>query len=299
MTSKKKMILAGALVLVMAVSAIGGTMAWLNDSDTLTNTFLVGAFTPPTKPDPDPDPDPDPVDPVDPPAPDPNASVKGYIHEPYWDANDKENTAAEWVGKQDKHRLVPGQTTVKDPYIGIGPDSEAGYVYVYIENKLPANTVYFTLNQNWAPVEGYVTPLGGGIESTGTWYTGGLFKYVNDDKTALLALDPSKTVVSGDTKTNETGTVSAAGDIWTKHPVFTTVKTSAAEGTLASLQEESVNKTMTVHAFIYQKIDTSKAEGQQDSGVAMDATETTKTVVEAAAINWATTDCGYTPPTGP
>ncbi len=288
MTSKKKMVLIGALVLIMAISAIAGTAAWLNDSDSLENIFLVGAFTPPTKPDPSPDPDPEPVDPAKP-TPNPNASVKGYIHEPYWDANDKDNTDSTWTNAQkDKHRLVPGKTTVKDPYIGIGPDSEAGYVYVYIKNKMPENTVYFELNPNWAPVTGKVTVATTTETDTKTYYSGGLFKYVNDAGDALLALDPSQT--TGDTtKTNPTGTISANGDIWTKHPVFTTVKTAVGgEGNnvLEKLQDAE-SKVMVVHAFIYQQIDTSITDGSNDSGVATDATDNSKTVVEAAAIAWA------------
>ncbi len=47
MTNRKKMALAGLLVLVMVASAVMGTLAYLTDTSSLENTFLVGAFTPP------------------------------------------------------------------------------------------------------------------------------------------------------------------------------------------------------------------------------------------------------------
>ncbi len=288
MTSRKKAALAGALVLVMAVSAVGGTLAWLNDTDSLTNTFLVGAFTEPTDPVPKPDPD-DPDDPD-------NSELTGYIHEPLWDKNTAGGGGSGTPKTEDKHRLVPGGTTVKDPYVGIGKDSEAGYIYVYIKNDL-GDQVRFQLNENWVAVGGHATEV---TSETG-WYVDGLFKYVTNqtDKT-LLALDPSKTVAAaGSTPaSNTTGRLAANGDLWTLTPVFSTVKTVAGESVLSDLNNKA-SKTMTVYAFIYQQKDTAQVD-EQDSGVAMDTTDPTKTVVEAAAIKWAGTNeegyPGYTPP---
>ena len=40
--SKKQMVMAAAACAMMGVMAIGGTMAYLTDSETATNTFTIG-----------------------------------------------------------------------------------------------------------------------------------------------------------------------------------------------------------------------------------------------------------------
>ncbi len=283
MTNKKKMALAGVLVLVMVISAIGGTLAWLTDTASLDNSFLVGAFTPPEKPKPDPDPPkPDPDGPVPPvPGPTETGDPETYIFEPYWNANGT-NT---YEGA-DKHRLLAGDTTVKDPYIGIGKDSEPGYVLACITNPM-GNHVYFTLCEGWAPVDGYVTEVtidanNGSIPAVTSgspkFYSQGLFKWVGTNTDGnLQALTPADTDSDG----------KADADAWTDHPVFTYVYT-AKNGLTEVQQLPKQDQKMTVSAFIHQT--TGKAT---DS--ATEDTAATTTDVVSAAKTWAKDTCGITP----
>ncbi len=273
MTNKKKMALAAALVLVMVVSAIGGTLAYLTDSSHLDNVFLVGAFTQPTdpKPNPDPpgpgpDPDPEPDDPTDFGAP------NGFIFEPYWNLNGKESYVSGGntiVG--DHHRLLAGDATTKDPYIGIGKGSEDGYVLACITNPM-ADSVYFTLCDGWAPVAGHVTEVtindANGKPTNVTdgtkFYSQGLFKWVGTGKSA--SSDPLAALQA-----------SATEDVWTDNPVFTYVYT--AKDGLTSVQELAADsRKMTVWAYIGQ------SNGQQDDGT----TAITAQYVEDQAKAWAT-----------
>lgn len=280
MTNKKKMALAGALILVMVVSAIGGTLAYLTDSSHLDNVFLVGAFTQPTdpKPNPDPpgpdpdDPDPKPVDPRDFGDPD------GFIFEPYWNLNglDSYNKEGGGTALGDKHRLGAGTATTKDPYIGIGKESESGYVLACVTNPMGDN-VYFTLSEGWAPVTGCVrevdtTAAGKGapanVASGTKFYSKGLFKWVgaNADK-SLKALTPDGTA-----------------DVWTDTPVFSYVYT-ATEGMTGVQALAAGDRKMTVWAYIGQ------ASGKQNENTALDITAQ---YVEDQAKAWATsTEAGY------
>lgn len=306
MTSKKKMVLIGALVLIMAISAIAGTLAYLTDSASLDNIFLVGAFTPPTDPQPSPtppgppdNPDPEPKDPTD------FGTPNGYIFEPYWNLNGKDSYTAEDNSSVpgDKHRLLAGETTVKDPYIGIGKESESGYVLACITNPMGANDsaegnlVYFTLCPGWEPVEGYVTEVtidanNGSIPAvTGDspkFYSAGLFKWVGvDDSNHTKAGGKLEALTPADT--NGDGTADA--DAWTKYPVFTYVYT-AKNGldTIKALPADS--KKMTVWAFIHQ------TSGKANASATTDTEATTEVVVNAAK-DWATGTCGYKGATTP
>lgn len=280
MTNKKKMALAGVLVLVMVISAIGGTLAWLTDTASLDNNFLVGAFTPPE--DPKPDPDPPKPNPDDPEPPKPSEDETGvpttYIFEPYWNANGTNTYSA-----ADKHRLLAGDTTVKDPYIGIGKDSESGYVLACVTNPMKPY-VYFTLCDGWEPVEGYVTEVtiddnnGHPIKAGSTvpkFYSEGLFKWVGDNNDGnLKALTPADTNSDG----------KGDADAWTDHPVFTYVYT--AKNGLTEVQKlDKADQKMTVNAFIHQ------TTGKATDAATEDTAATTTDVVDAAKT-WATGTCG-------
>ncbi len=293
MTNRKKMALAGLLVLVMVGSAVMGTLAYLTDSAHLDNTFLVGAFTPPKDPKPDPD-KPDPTEP-DPTPTDP--AVFGdpttFIYEPYWNANGNDaytNTAR--TVAPDNHRLLAGETTVKDPYIGIGKESESGYVLACITNPMGSN-VYFSLGEGWAPVENMVDEVTisdangkpASDTETGTkYYSAGLFKWVGTNTDGnLAALTPADSDSDG-----------VKEDAWTTHPVFTNVYT-AKNGLDAIKAMEKANQKMTVWAYIHQ------TEGHATEG-ATEVTEANTATVVAAATTWAKTNDAnhpnYTPATG-
>ncbi len=290
MTSKKKIVLAGVLVLIMAVSAVGGTVAYLTASDSLSNTFLVGAFTPPKDPIPTPDPPivPNPGDPDDPnpPAPPskPNDGQKGrpngFLYEPYWNANGNVTYT-----DADNHRLMAGNTTVKDPYVGLGKDSESAYVLVYIQNPI-GNQVYFSLGKGWLPVDGQATEVtinasngsptyrADGSDAT-KYYSGGLFKWAGVNAAGETNPAPDTLgVLNPDTDGDQTGDE----EVWTEHPVFTWVYT-AKNGMDAIQAMDEAKQKMVVYAFIHQT--NGYAEG------ASSKTDADYDTVIQAATTWA------------
>lgn len=232
---KKAAVLAALALLLVACVAMG-TMAWLTATDELTNTFTVGEFKEPDTDDDTTTPDKDPS------APDvATPNVSGYMIEPSWD------TTAE-------HKLVPGGSLYKDPYVGIGKGSEDAVVYVYVDNPFKDNSVYFQLNTtNWQPVTGHVAPANGeitdGTSTVTNAYTGGLFKYTP----GLTASDSQ--------------------DVWTTKPVFTKVNVNenAVAEDFAIGDDGSGAKEITVKCFIHQAKD--------GDGQAIEAA-----TIEAAAI---------------
>ena len=140
---KKRNALIVVLGVILAVGIIGGTVAWLTRTSSLTNTFTVGSFETPV------------TDPTD---SSKSIDIEGNLYEPSWD-------------EDAEHKLLPGNEYAKDPYVGIGAGSEDGVVYVYVKNNF-SDKIYFEINNGWSAVSGYATA---GSKS-GT-YTSGLFKY--------------------------------------------------------------------------------------------------------------------------
>ena len=116
MKKNKKRLLLIVLLGVISLTFIGGTVAWLTQTNTLTNSFTIGTFEIPT------------TDPTD----GSQVSLDGHLYEPSWD-------------ESETHKLLPGVTFAKDPYVGIGQGSEDAEVYVYVKNNF-SNKVYFNLN---------------------------------------------------------------------------------------------------------------------------------------------------------
>lgn len=178
MENKKKKrygIVAALLLLVLAAGV--GTYAWLTATQTLNNVFTVGSINiPEKKPDPD-QPDKPGTD---------NNTDKAYLFETKW---------------KDNSKIVPGSSTDKNPNVGIAKGSDDAYVFIYVKNAMvndttaAANTPYFTLNNNWAPVEGQVTTSADGK------YLSGLFMYakgVVDGPAVLHAKNATTDVYTGE-----------------------------------------------------------------------------------------------------
>lgn len=92
MKAKTRSLLSVCLAVVLILSAVLGTIAYMTATDEVVNTFAIGSFTnPTTKPDGS------------------DLDLNGYIWEESWTPNSK---------------LVPGQSIDKDPRGGIGADSE-------------------------------------------------------------------------------------------------------------------------------------------------------------------------------
>lgn len=156
MENKKKKrygIVAALLLLVLAAGV--GTYAWLTATQSLDNVFTVGSFGPTDK-------KPDPTDPEKPGSDENNGA---YLFETKWVENSK---------------IVPGATADKNPNVGIKKGSDNAYVFIYVKNAMvkdgtaATDTPYFTLNNNWKPVDGKVSTSADGK------YLSGLFMYAKD-----------------------------------------------------------------------------------------------------------------------
>lgn len=128
MKTKNKALLLALCAVSLVTASVFGTMAYLTDSKTVTNTFTVGsvAIT---------------MDETDVDRSTPNAD------------RDTEN----------HYKLLPGQTYTKDPTIHVGADSEECFLFVKVENgiagieKAGSTTVASQMaTKGWKPVEGNV-----------------------------------------------------------------------------------------------------------------------------------------------
>lgn len=181
MENKKKKrygIVAALLLLVLAAGV--GTYAWLTATQSLENVFTVGSFGPTDK-------KPDPTDPEKPGTE--NNENKAYLFETKWVADSK---------------IIPGDSTAKNPNVGIKAGSDDAYVFIYVKNAMvkegttPANTPYFTLNGNWKPVGADQVTTNG----TEGRYVSGLFMYAKGSTTDVPAILKAKGATQ-DIYTNE------------------------------------------------------------------------------------------------
>lgn len=211
MENKKKKrygIVAALLLLVLAAGV--GTYAWLSATDAKTNEFTVGSIgKPEVKPDPN-QPDKPGVDPTDP-------SVDGYLFETKWVKDSK---------------MIPDTNINKNPNVGIGKDSDASYVFIYVKNAIVkdgegalAKTPYFNLNNGWEPAAADQVKNNG----TNGQYVSGLFMYTADGTNTPAKLTPA------DGKAAYTG------------ELFSTVHIPAAMNST----DVVANPTMTVSCYIF------------------------------------------------
>lgn len=215
--NNKKRIALIVLVVLLIITIVGGTVAWLTRTDRLNNKFTVGSFEKPTT---------DPTDPTK------TISIDGNLYEPSWDS-------------EAEHKLLPGISFDKDPYVGIGKGSEDAAVYVYVENNF-SNKVYFTMNTGWEAVEA----TAGAKADT---YTSGLFKY-----TAGLSN-------------------AADADVWTSAPLFSKVVVADDANISDFTVAAGKDKEIIVSSFLHQAKD--------DEGNDIDATEILTAAKKAFGIN--------------
>lgn len=199
-----------AVVVCLALAAVGGTIAWLNSQSNLTNSFTVGDVNDPTT---------EPGDP-DEPLPDDSTKVDGNLYEPNW---------------VDESKILPGTQIAKDPYVGIGKGSEDAYVFVYVKNNTMSDSgseasdaPYFTLNGNWAVVTDGGSPIGDKASENLDAYTNGLFMYSADGINPVL-------LEGFDDKDN-----------WTVNPLFSAVMTPED----ANGADFAENPTIEVYSYV-------------------------------------------------
>lgn len=206
MENKKKKrygIVAALLLLVLAAGV--GTYAWLTVTQSLDNVFTVGSFGPTDK-------KPDPTDPEKPGSDENNGA---YLFETKWVENSK---------------IVPGATADKNPNVGIKKGSDNAYVFIYVKNAMvkdgtaATDTPYFTLNNNWKPVDGEVSTSADGK------YLSGLFMYAKDATAGPAVL----------------GAKDAATDVYTGELFSKVVFPGTLDGSMVANKPK-----MTVSAYIF------------------------------------------------
>lgn len=232
-SSKKKTVTIAVLVACLLLAAIGGTIAWLTVHDNLTNQFTVGNFgDPTTNPDPE-NPGKGDDDEVINDDDKINGSLSGHLYEPNWSSTGE-------------HKILPGGTYDKDPYVGMKATSEDAYVYIYIKNNAPTQEkLYFLLNNGWEAVtsngidEEYKAksttletddPKGTATDSNGKYYYSGLFKY-----TAEL-----------------TGKDADTTDVWTTAPLFSDLLVKHDANDTDLMPADATQNSVEVHAFMHQ-----------------------------------------------
>lgn len=200
---KRYGIVAALLLLVLAAGV--GTYAWLTATQSLDNVFTVGSFGPTDK-------KPDPTDPEKPGSDENNGA---YLFETKWVENSK---------------IVPGATADKNPNVGIKKGSDNAYVFIYVKNAMvkdgtaATDTPYFTLNNNWKPVDGKVSTSADGK------YLSGLFMYAKDATAGPAVL----------------GAKDAATDVYTGELFSKVVFPGTLDGSMVANKPK-----MTVSAYIF------------------------------------------------
>ena len=223
---RKRRVVLVALAACLVVAGIGGTLAWFSAQSSLTNTFTVGNIKPPTTDPNNPD-NPDVPFPTD---PDNDPRIDGNLYEPHWVKDSK---------------IAPGASVAKDPYVGIGKDSNPAYTYVYVKNNLP-DGAYFAIEQGWAPVATKT------IQGQQDQYTEGLFAYTGKGVggTGTAEYNAGKGLAVLDPKPDQSA---AAKDAWTVSPLFTHIKTGATYDTTGMESTTDPKKQIEEYAYVAAK----------------------------------------------
>lgn len=226
----KRSIMLMLVAMLLVISLIGGTMAWLTISDSLTNNFTVkvGEVKEPGTPGTDDDNNDGEVDPPYNQDEDSSNPLDGNIYEPNY---------------VDGLELALGKTITKDPYIGIGAGSEASYIFAWWDD----NTQYYTDAETKVALEGaFVVTANTSVENDGKWVqVTGTEADTDSGKSALYvwcdASGKPMQVTATDTSA-WTGVLFANGEIQ--------VRTDAQ-----GLIDNTGNNTLEVHCFIHQALD--------------------------------------------
>ena len=108
MKTRNKALLLSLCAVLLVATSVFGTMAYLTDKETVTNTFTVGNVS---------------------------FDSKAGLDEADVDVYGDLIPDAERV-KTNEYKLIPGHDYVKDPTIHIGDDSEACWIYAKVDNGI-------------------------------------------------------------------------------------------------------------------------------------------------------------------
>lgn len=130
---KKTLMVVLALVLVIAMS-VAGTMAYLTDNDSVTNTFTVGK--------------------VDISLDEAKVNVYGEKLKADGSVAAEGDTLAARV-QQNTYKLIPGHVYTKDPIVHFQPQSEASWLFVKVENGIAGAITEGTAIENQIVANGW------------------------------------------------------------------------------------------------------------------------------------------------
>ena len=210
--SRRRTLVIAALAACLIVAGIGGVLAWLTVSNSVTNTFTIGNISQPT---------------TDPDTPGTTVTLAGNISENKW---------------VDNAKIVPGTSVPKNPNIGIGKGSDDSYAYAFVKNNV-ATDAYFTLNANWQPVSYGGTGSAKAYGSVSNAYTGGLFMYVGPSGSTAtpLTASPTADVWTGELFSTVTMPASANADSYTGASGAYTMDVSCYLATSAGTSTSDLN----------------------------------------------------------
>lgn len=124
---KKKIIAISAAIAILAIAAVGGSLAWFTSSAAVTNTFTVG-----------------------------NVSIT--LDEATVDTYGKkipDGQPGAGRGSSNSYHIIPGAVLDKDPTVFVNAGSESCLVYVLIENGLGSHAALDIDTTNWLAVSDY------------------------------------------------------------------------------------------------------------------------------------------------
>lgn len=133
MRAKSKILATALAAALLVTGTVFGTMAYLTDKDTVTNTMTVG-------------------------------NIDITLDEYKTDVNGNADTTATRV-QANTYKLVPGHEYTKDPTVHVTANSEDSYIFVTVENGIAdietaSSDAYKTIAEqvtanDWQPVTGY------------------------------------------------------------------------------------------------------------------------------------------------
>jgi len=121
MKKMKKVLLLALCAALLVGASVMGTLAYLTDDDSATNTFTVGAV---------------------------DIELKEYELDEEYNKTDVE------VDSLSNIKILPGREIEKNPFIIIGDESEDCWLFVEVQNGLEG-AGEITWAEGWAPVEGH------------------------------------------------------------------------------------------------------------------------------------------------
>lgn len=173
MKKAKKVVALALCAVMLVVGSVAGTLAYLQDTAEVTNTFTVG-------------------------------SVDITLDEAKVEANGKAPAGAERV-TANSYKLMPGSTYDKDPQIHVADDSQDCYLYVKVTNAIEGieaagNTIAVQMAANgWTKIDGtdvykYREVVSGGADVT-VFKTFTINGSVTNNQLAAYATETDKTKV--------------------------------------------------------------------------------------------------------